>query len=147
MADEKAPVLVPVRYSHNHGIDRLFRVVLMPKGDHRHTIHLFNAGTQAEQSVRQDMVEEYGEDDVKRDEDDYGGFEAYAFLDEGDEIEGADGNAYRLRLERADAPRSMSKEELAAKNKNGTECAACGGQLKGPYPGMMYCPPCEEGKP
>lgn len=135
------PVLVPVRYSHNHGTDIFFRVSFVRNP--RSTPDIILAGSKAEESVREEMVAEYGEEDVEHDERDYGGFEAHAWLDDGDQVLGTDGHYYRVRLERADAPLPMSKEELAARNKNGTECAACGGPLKGPYPGMLHCPECE----
>jgi hypothetical protein len=135
-------VLVPVTYNHSKGIDVIFRVAEVAESVLDEELpEIADACYRALYSAREEMIREFGEEEVRLDEE-YGGFDTSRCLEDGEKVTGVDGVMYRIRLERADAP-LMSKEELASRNKSGSACAACGGRLRGPYPGMLYCPDCE----
>jgi hypothetical protein len=140
MPDAHILMLVPVAYHHNHGVDIFFRAVKLPNPYRPDDV--VAARQRALDMVRDSMIEEFGEEEVQRDENIYGGFEALGSIHDGDMTWGDDGE-YEIRIAPVGLNPSMSKEELAVLNKNGTVCAACGGPLKGPWPGMMYCPECE----
>ncbi|MHC4621159.1 MAG: hypothetical protein ACYTEQ_25715 [Planctomycetota bacterium] len=56
--------LVVVVYHHNHGVDTL-PILLRDTDDDTHALTV----------ARKDMVDQYGEEDVRRDEEVYGGFD------------------------------------------------------------------------
>lgn len=134
--------LAIIAYNHKYGTDVFCRMISLRQD--AEASEMLCAQTEAIASIRQKMVDDFGEQEVENDETLYGEIDIVCVVGEGEAVIDASGATCFVSF-RTDSGEEMSDAELAVRNKvmGSKECARCGGSLYEPYSGVKFCPKCE----